>query len=381
MCKKGKPIYLVVATSGRAIAQSLKSDYQSAVVIDGFCDTDTCAASETCQKVARLNYQLDQDEVLQAVKKYNDNSFEGLLFDSALETNPKLLRLILECGVIKNNVVIGNSAKTLINCSSPQTFFLILNEENIPFPEVAFNKTAICDKNWLIKDSMSTGGIEVSNIKEHVLESDTMYFQKKVDGQVISITFIANGFDIYPLGFNTLWTEELSDQHAYIYAGAINQTNLSAEVKNEILKYASILTVKLNLYGLNCIDCIVNQDDVYILEINPRIPATFELYETKSGEILKQHIKACVEATLPHHELTPLLRAHAIVYAPTQIQIPNEMQWPLWTADRPHAGEEINQYGPICSVFAGGKNMAQARDMIHTRKQTILNKILSFNQF
>ena len=67
--------------------------------------------------------------------------------------------------------------------------------------------------------------------------------------------------------------------------------------------------------------------------------------------------------------------AHAIIYAPHEIQIPTDVSWPLWTADRPHPGEKIQQYEPICNVFSGGKNYSQVCEMIATRKKAMLNKL------
>ena len=62
------------------------------------------------------------------------------------------------------------------------------------------------------------------------------------------------------------------------------------------------------------------------------------------------------------------------------MQVPTEFVWPLWTADRPHPDEVINQYEPVCSVFSGGKNVAQVREMIHTRKNLIIEKLMLANK-
>ena len=88
------------------------------------------------------------------------------------------------------------------------------------------------------------------------------------------------------------------------------------------------------------------------------------------------HIEACKHGILPTKKRSVMLRAHAIVYAPDEIQIPENMSWPLWTADRPHDGELIPQYEPICSVFAGAKNSALVNEMIKTRKHSIIKKLI-----
>jgi len=50
------PNYLVVATSGRAIAQGLKSLGHSVYVIDGFADKDSCRAAAQIKQVKRSQF-------------------------------------------------------------------------------------------------------------------------------------------------------------------------------------------------------------------------------------------------------------------------------------------------------------------------------------
>ena len=140
--------------------------------------------------------------------------------------------------------------------------------------------------------------------------------------------------------------------------------------------YAEKIAEKLELIGLNSIDFIASEHCVYVLEVNPRIPATYELYESKSGALLRAHMDVTSGKSLPNKKNKRLLRAHAIVYATEELQIPEEMSWPLWTADRPVAGEVISLYSPICSVFAGGQNCTQVKQMIKTRKQSIITKLI-----
>ena len=141
------------------------------------------------------------------------------------------------------------------------------------------------------------------------------------------------------------------------------------------MRYARVIVKEFELVGLNSIDFICRGNLVYVLEINPRIPATYELYETKYGELMNQHIEACKNRTLPALKSQTLIRAHAIVYTPSGVKIPENMTWPLWTADRPHALEVIKKLEPVCSIFAGGQNSSQVYEMINTRKQTILAKL------
>ncbi len=300
----------------------------------------------------------------------NEYSYDGLFYDAAIETNFDLLK--------KLNIepVYGNSWQTLNDCKSPATFFTKLDQHSIPYPEVSFEDTVSDRDTWLAKEQSTTGGVGVSPFLEKGDSFASCYLQKKISGITFSVTFLANANEIVVLGFNTLWAEALNENMPYVYAGAINQVKLNNDVLASAQHYTETITKEFKLIGLNSIDFIFNGHSINVLEINPRIPATYELYETKSGELLGEHIEVCKSRALPIEKRPVMLRAHAIVYAPHDVQIPESMSWPLWTADRPHDGEQILQYEPICSVFAGAKNSAQVSEMIKTRKQSIISKLI-----
>ena len=363
----------MVATSGRAIAQGLKSLGHTLVVVDGFADSDTCEAATYCKKVKRVKHGLAKKDVLHAVASLQaKTSFDGLFFDAAMEFDPHLL------DEININPVFGNSSQTLDICKNPEYFFSVLDKYSISYPETLFapySRPAASDE-WLVKEVRSTGGLGVAPLRKELEFAESIYLQKKIDGINFSLTFLANGTELFELGFNTLWNEQLGDDIPYAYAGAINQVTLGDEIQEIALQYARVIVKEFQLIGLNSIDFIFKNDSVYVLEINPRIPATYELYETKYGEVMGQHIEVCKSQTLPTVKGKSLLRAHAIVYAPTDSAVSKSMLWPLWTADRPHAEEIIKKYEPVCSIFAGGQNSAQVYEMIKTRKQSILAKLV-----
>ena len=364
-------VHLVIATSGRAIAQGLKALDIPCVVVDGFSDVDTSVVADVCKKVKRTRYGLDESEIMQAVDELQrEYSFNGLLYDAAIEANPNLLEeLAIE-------PTFGNSCQTINDCINPAVFFATLDQYSLPYPEISFDKISHDQNLWLIKNQKSSGGLGVSALIDEGELSAGHYLQKKVHGTAISLTFLANGNDIYVLGFNTLWNEALNETMPYVYAGAINQVALSSDMLTSALQFAKVITKQFNLIGLNSIDYICDGHSVYVLEVNPRIPATYELYETKYGEVMAEHIEVCKSRTLPTEKRQVMLRAHAIVYAMHDLKIPENMSWPLWTADRPHDGELIHQYEPICSIFAGAKSSAQVSEMIKTRKKSIISKLI-----
>jgi len=365
------PNYLVVATSGRAIAQGLKSLGHSVYVIDGFADKDSCRAAAQIKQVKRSQFGLDQQDVIRAISDFKTKTtLDGLFYDAALETSPNFL------DEINVDPVFGNSSQVLKSCKNPEVYFSLLDKLSIPYPETLLKPDIknIKKDSWLVKQANSTGGLGVNHLGEDITCSKNNYLQKKINGLSFSVSFLANGEDVVVLGFNTLWSEALNDDAPFAYAGAINDVKLEEPIKKTALEYVKLMAKEFNLLGLNSIDFIFANDSIYVLEINPRIPASYELYETKYGDLMQEHIQVCLKRELPAVTRTHILRAHAIVYAPIKLTVPSNMLWPLWTADRPHAQELINIHEPVCSIFAGGQNTAQVCEMIKTRKQSILAK-------
>ena len=341
------------------------------VVVDGFADMDTHAVAEAYKKVSRTQFGLVPWEALQAVRQLQDRyEFDGLLYGTAMELTPDLL------DAVSVDNIIGNSSRTLRGCKNPEIFFSTLNEHAILHPEVCCQLPGNSSEAWLAKHPMSTGGWGVSDVSEQFEGGDGIYFQRKIDGISFSLIFLANSSEIEPLGFNLLWVDALKENFPYRYAGAVNYVDLTQRQRDTTINYAEVLTRAFGLVGLNGMDCILSNGSVYVVEINPRIPATYELYETRRGDLLEEHIEVCRTHALVSKRRNPLIRAHAIVYAPCPIQIPQDFVWPLWTADRPHPGEQIEAHQPVCNVFSGGRNAAQVCEMIHIRKNMIVNKLI-----
>lgn len=364
-------IYLVVATSGRVIAEALKASGYPVAVVDGFADMDTCAAAVVSQKVSRTSFGLDERETVEAVRRLQDEyRLEGLFYDSALESAPDLL------DTVAVGRIIGNSSDILRRCKDPEVFFSVLDTKSIPYPEVCFGPVQDDCHLWLMKSSRSAGGLGITACSDEFSQDKHAYFQRKMDGMNFSLTFLANGEKIKALGFNTLWSRASGSNMPYLYEGAINRADLTEAQQYTAFDYATLLAREFNLVGLNSIDFILSNDCVCVLEINPRIPATYELYETRQGDLIREHMDACIHAKLNQAQDKQLLHAHAIVYAPESMQVPAHFNWPLWAADRPHSEEFIQKHEPVCSVFAGGKNVAQVRAMIRARKEMILDKLM-----
>jgi predicted ATP-grasp superfamily ATP-dependent carboligase len=137
----------------------------------------------------------------------------------------------------------------------------------------------------------------------------------------------------------------------------------------------------LSLTGLNSADFMVDGDDFWIVEINPRPGATLDIFETgplpslprKLGRegtrhsLFSLHMAACAGDLID--EAPPLdgARASAICYAVRDVTVPEQFAWPDWSADRPNGGLAIKAGEPLCTVHAGAATAADARALTDER--------------
>ena len=95
------------------------------------------------------------------------------------------------------------------------------------------------------------------------------------------------------------------------------------------------------------IDC---NDDVFVLEINPRISASVELMDTEQP-LFERHLAACLDQPMSAFSTTPVQRHLHTVFAPCDLITPDVIDWPETYHDRPKAKTLIKNGAPICTVL------------------------------
>ena len=87
-----------------------------------------------------------------------------------------------------------------------------------------------------------------------------------------------------------------------------------------------------DLKGLGSADFLVNGEDFYLLEINPRPGATLDIFDSEAEPLLRIHLEAVLDNRLPTAlRNLPAATAAAIVYATEPITVSQTMIWPDWT--------------------------------------------------
>src|SRR5260370_36751189 len=116
---------------------------------------------------------------------------------------------------------------------------------------------------------------------------------------------------------------------------------------------------------------MVDGDEFWILEINPRPGATLDIFEDDEASLFSLHLEACA-GDLP--DRAPRLagaKASAIFYAERDVIAPERFEWPDWSADRPNAGIAIKAGEPLCTVHAAATTGVEARALVDERLASV----------
>lgn len=339
---------ILVGTSVRYLAESAGRSGRYVIAVDGFADEDTRAAADLAVACESLCAQSLADAV-QTVMREQDIDSADLIYTSGFEDEPQWLDQLESMGLR----VLGNSASTWQTLQSPERFFSLLDALNIPHPQWRRNPPAE-QAGWLCKRCAGSGGLGIRDPQDCCdLASIDRYYQRYLPGPAISCTFAADGRDAQIIGFNRLFAQSIGDR-PFVYAGAINRAPLSEAQQAQIRNHVELLTAALQLQGINGLDLVLHGDTPYVLELNPRIPASLALYENElPGGGVTQHIDACSGPLLD--SLMPLspTRVQRILYADSAFTVP-DMLWPPGCCDLPAAGTRIAKGEPICSLLLEG---------------------------
>lgn len=336
----------------------------------------------------------DAEALLVAINSLDLSGFSGFVYGSGFEAQPQL---IAEISVLLP--LIGNSADTVAALKTPAIFFTKLQQLKINHPRVSDTLPDSDADGFLMKHAGGSGGAHIrtihtdSHADSHELPEH--YYQQKLTGRPVSLLFIANGSDIDVVGFNEQW---LSPTHEspYRYGGAVSNAAISVGAQQQLIAAAKNLTRAFGLLGLNSLDALLQTFDLVadnqqaaVLEINPRLSATVDLYV--GHKLFERHVQAC----LPPHILThaadnshePDLphKAHAIVYADFDVEIIMPMIWPDWVLDNPLQSStqqadrlKIKAGEPVCTVIAHAADATAAKNMAQARVKTIHNLLQSY---
>ena len=357
---------LIIANSGRMLAQAALDAGFKPLVIDLFADSDTQRYAADFVQVASLAL----DDLAPAAEHFISRyAVKHLIYGSGFEQYSESLGYLAE-----RLLLVGNSVESFTNVQDKQCFFSALKQLDIPFPEVSFTAPAFNKNSWLVKPLQGQGGIGIRRYCEDETGAP-IYWQRLISGTPHSVLFLADGCDAQIVGFNRQWVDETNHSDHFVFSGVINSTDLLAEHKALMSQCLQKLVPLFSLKGLNSLDFIQTPDQqFFVLEINPRPSASMQLYDS---DLLIRHIDSC------RGELSPLppqkhYTAYQIVYAPYDITIPEAFIWPQECVDLSNVGVTCRKGQPICSIIAHHEQADLLMDTLKIKQYNLLKGLNSY---
>ena len=329
----------------------------------------------------------DSSQLLSAIKQLDSSRFIGFVYGSGFEAQPELLQRVSEFIPI-----IGNAASTVAAIKNPAVFFAALQQLHINHPQTCSAVPAQDAEAYLIKLSGGSGGWHIRHASAGGGDfPGGHYYQHRVAGRAVSLLFLANVDGIEVIGFNEQWCSPSAGM-PFRYGGAAGNVELSGSVREQLVSYAAALANRFHLRGLNSLDAIVQDTgntaedaQVFVLEINPRLSATIDLYNQPDHSLFARHVSAslsqgCADADF---RLNGHSHAHAIVYARHDLEIAAPDDWPVWVTDTPACfGSQLRFLAgePVCTVLADADDAEMAKKIVQDRVEIIQNLLQSLNQ-
>lgn len=226
-------------------------------------------------------------------------------------------------------------------------------------------------KKFLIKPLQGSGGIGIRKLASEDISVgyNGMILQEMVAGHDISTSVVSNGDEASTIlmSWQLIGKKNLGQLEEYGYCGNLapyTGLNLKSEAKLKDISEEIIL--ELGLVGSNGLDMIINDEEIYVIEVNPRLQGTFEVAESSLGiNMAETHINAC-NGTLKESTKPNTFALKMIVFAKARSIVGDIKQKGIH--DRPTKNTIVEKGDPVATILSSGKILENA---IHNGKQLV----------
>lgn len=364
----------VAGLSARSMAEAAASDGFGVVALDLFGDLDTCAVASRWFGIGEpASLRIDGERMLSALALLaRQGEVDGWVAGNGFEGQPGLLVRGAELLPL-----IGTAPEAVARLRDPAQFFACLAGHDIEYPPVRLSPAAD-GGDWLLKDLHASGGWHIRRVRGGAVRlAPGQYLQREGAGQPMSVTFVANGRDARLLGVNQQLVRALGAS-PYAFCGVIGPMPVAEGVLQRLHAIVRTLTARLALRGLASLDFLLDAGRVLVLEVNPRPPASMDLYP--QWQPMAAHVRACLHGELPSpRAASGPVRGHEIVFARRPVRLDAAKAEALAALgdvhDLPGAGQRFAAGAPLCSVSAAGRSAAEVLSRLHERREALLHSL------
>ena len=338
---------LAAGASARAVAESASRAGHEVLAVDMFGDRDLLA-------VASWRQADREDPGGSLASAALEQGVDAVVFASGVENNPDAVEYLRSAGVR----VLAPCALALRRCRDTEELARVCARNHIARPRVFSEPSPGAD--ILVKPKRGGSGIGIRDWDGVTGAAEDEYLQEKIGGVPLSVVFLADGRSAVLLGVSRQFAgEAFLGAEDYAWCGNLMPFDAPPEERKalsaELRRVVSALVSEFELAGACGADFILSGGVPWLLEINPRISASFELAELLTGiNAFDAHLSA-LEGRLPEEREVLAggpFRGKGIVYAPRGMTAPDTSGW-LGTnrRDIPQAWSPLPRGLPICTVI------------------------------
>jgi predicted ATP-grasp superfamily ATP-dependent carboligase len=289
------------------------------------------------------------------------------LYTGALENHPRVVE-----GVARP--LLGNPAAVLRRVRDPRLVHAVLSRHGVRCPEIAGNAPDE-RRRWLVKPKRSAGGAQIRVWSQGMAwYARHGYVQERIDGDSYAAVYVGCTGGAGLVGVTRqLVGEPWLHAAPFHYCGSVGPVELPASASAALDRMGNALATEFGLRGLFGVDFILNDDEPWPVEVNPRYTASVEVIERATGRrLIAEHAGAFGGpgnfANLPPR--APAIHGKAILFAPAMTAFPARGPWDaalnaalsdvnVAFADLPRAGAVIDSGAPVLTAFAREDSVAE----------------------
>lgn len=305
------------------------------------------------------------------------NAIDATLLSSGLDDYPDLLFELND-----TIPILGNHPNIINRIRDKTEFFHRLGRLRIPHPETAIvrnlkeGKRISKDIGYpvLVKPSRGFGGVGIRKVKDpQELEQafrtasrfdEKVLIQEYISGIPASISTISSVDRAITLTLNEqlLGINEFGQREQFGYGGNIVPLVTTKAVMDECRSISERIISHFSLVGSNGIDLVISKENrIYVVEVNPRFQGTMECIErTLNMNIVKAHVEACVQGTLPTTIEDPSTFCVRMVLLARENLVVPDLSSLEEVRDIPVPNVIIEKGEPLCSVTVEGETRSSA---------------------
>jgi predicted ATP-grasp superfamily ATP-dependent carboligase len=349
-----------VGASARAAAFSVLRSGRQAVAADLFADADL---QQACPVTRISNYPEGLFDWLRQTE------CDGWLYTGALENYPELVDQLA-----KVRPLLGNAGSVLRRVRDPKLLGQALKSHDLLFPETRQSPVGLPDDgSWLAKTYQGSSGAGVAELSGETQQGS--FFQQRVAGTACSAVDVgAKLFGVTRQLVGEAWT----GAGPFQYCGSIAPWQVGQAATGQLRTLGELLVEEFGLRGLFGVDFIVDREQLWPIEVNPRYTAAVEVVERALQTSAIDHWLD-ERDELPPPENQSAHHGKAILFAKHETTISEEFtRWALTQpalADIPQPGTEVLQGQPMLTVFATAKTSDQALAALKSQAAQLQEKL------